>query len=71
MPGDILLLLHSPGRGRLLQTHPQRDPQAVPRTLPTSGEAIIKFVSGDMQPRIWGQGEDIAFVLGSAAGIFN
>lgn len=38
---------------------------------PAVNEAIIQFVSGDLQPGIWGQGEDIAFALGSAVVIFN
>ena len=61
-------------RGRLLHTDTQIDTQAVPRTLvlcPTVDEAMIKSVSGDMQPGTWGQGEDIVFVLGSAVGMFN
>lgn len=42
-----------------------------PGSLPCSDEALIKFVSADMQPGIGEQGEDIAFVLGSAVENFN
>ena len=60
--------------GRLLHPDAWTDTQAVPRTLVLClavDEAIIKFVSKDIQPGIERKGEDIVFVLGSAVGIFN
>lgn len=76
MPGDTFLSYYTGciSEREALPTDAQTGTQAVPRTPALClavGEAIIKFVSADMQPGIWGQGEDIAFVLGSAVEIFK